>query len=326
MRSSTGRILICSRFAASLAGVARRQIVTEFPVPGRRRPVDIAAGPDGNLWFTESPAKIGRITTAGVVTEFPIPTAQSLPVGIAAGPDGNLWFTEYDSQPTRSGGSPPPASSPSSRSRRPTADPSASRPVRTATSGSPKRTPTRSAGSRRRASSTEFAIPTAGGNPVGIAAGPDGNLWFTDVRQQDRPYHASRNRQHSSRSRRRATPTALPPARTATSGSPKRRRTRSVGYTAGVFTGTFPLPRSGSANGIAVGADGNLWFTAGNRIGRITTAGVVTEFLHSRRGATAWAIAAGPDGNIWFTETLRRSDGSTAIGRPLRSPTRQPSA
>ena len=41
------------------------------------------------------PSKIGRITTAGVITEFPIPTAGSGPVGIAAGPDGNLWFTEY---------------------------------------------------------------------------------------------------------------------------------------------------------------------------------------------------------------------------------------
>jgi hypothetical protein len=39
--------------------------------------------------------RIGRISTAGVVTEFSIPTAESLPFGIAAGPDGNLWFTEF---------------------------------------------------------------------------------------------------------------------------------------------------------------------------------------------------------------------------------------
>jgi hypothetical protein len=32
--------------------------------------------------------------TAGVITEFTIPTASSLPNFIAAGPDGNLWFTE----------------------------------------------------------------------------------------------------------------------------------------------------------------------------------------------------------------------------------------
>ena len=38
--------------------------------------------------------KIGRITTAGAFTEYPIPTASSNPEGITAGPDGALWFTE----------------------------------------------------------------------------------------------------------------------------------------------------------------------------------------------------------------------------------------
>ncbi|MGH7879840.1 MAG: virginiamycin B lyase family protein, partial [Candidatus Binataceae bacterium] len=31
----------------------------------------IVAGPDGNLWFTEPTGKIGRLTTAGFLTEFP---------------------------------------------------------------------------------------------------------------------------------------------------------------------------------------------------------------------------------------------------------------
>ena len=52
-------------------------------------------GPDGNLWFTESLGnRIGRITTAGVMTEFPRHRPGSRPSGIVAGPDGNLWFTE----------------------------------------------------------------------------------------------------------------------------------------------------------------------------------------------------------------------------------------
>jgi hypothetical protein len=52
-------------------------------------------GPDGALWFTEATGnQIGRITVAGTITEFPLPTAGSQPKGIAAGPDGNLWFTE----------------------------------------------------------------------------------------------------------------------------------------------------------------------------------------------------------------------------------------
>jgi streptogramin lyase len=45
-------------------------------------------------WFTESDGKIGRITTAGLITEFPTPTINSFPICFVAGPDGALWFTE----------------------------------------------------------------------------------------------------------------------------------------------------------------------------------------------------------------------------------------
>jgi serine/threonine protein kinase len=70
--------------------------ISEFPVPTANCfPEGIAAGPDGNLWFTEEYGnKIGRISPSGTITEFPIPTAQSSPAGITAGPGGNLWFTE----------------------------------------------------------------------------------------------------------------------------------------------------------------------------------------------------------------------------------------
>ncbi|MHB8645916.1 MAG: virginiamycin B lyase family protein [Thermomicrobiales bacterium] len=73
-------------------------VVTDFPVPtALGTPYGIAAGADGNLWFTEKGiTKIGRITLSGSVTEFTIPTAGSTPHGITAGPDGNLWFTEYN--------------------------------------------------------------------------------------------------------------------------------------------------------------------------------------------------------------------------------------
>jgi parallel beta-helix repeat protein len=55
----------------------------------------ITAGPDGNIWYTDTRAnKIGRVTPAGVVTEFAVPTTASEPGDITTGPDGNLWFTE----------------------------------------------------------------------------------------------------------------------------------------------------------------------------------------------------------------------------------------
>ena len=61
------------------------------------QPNFITAGPDGALWFTEAIGnQIGRITTAGVVIEYPVATADSEPWGITTGADGALWFTEWD--------------------------------------------------------------------------------------------------------------------------------------------------------------------------------------------------------------------------------------
>ena len=55
----------------------------------------MVVGPDGALWFTEQTTnKIGRITTAGVITEYTVPTAGSQPNDITPGPDNALWFSE----------------------------------------------------------------------------------------------------------------------------------------------------------------------------------------------------------------------------------------
>jgi streptogramin lyase len=85
----------CASAAAASAPVGA---FTEFTVPtASSSPTAIAAGPDGNLWFTEASGnKIGRVTPTGMFTEFTVPTASSAPQEIAAGPDGNLWFTELN--------------------------------------------------------------------------------------------------------------------------------------------------------------------------------------------------------------------------------------
>ena len=77
----TSRTFFASLLAGSAvsllsAGRASAQFVTEYDVPTASSGVDaLAPGPDGNIWFTEPDAnKIGRITPAGVVTEFSIPT------------------------------------------------------------------------------------------------------------------------------------------------------------------------------------------------------------------------------------------------------------
>ncbi len=62
-------VLILAFLGTGLAAVARGQAGAGL--------AGIAAGPDGNVWFTEGVGnKIGRITPAGDVTEFPPATCR----------------------------------------------------------------------------------------------------------------------------------------------------------------------------------------------------------------------------------------------------------
>jgi virginiamycin B lyase len=64
-----------------------------WPLPRPQSgPVQIVAGPDGALWFTEQAGyRIGRISTDGEISEFPLRPGLA-PAGIAAGTEGDLWF------------------------------------------------------------------------------------------------------------------------------------------------------------------------------------------------------------------------------------------
>jgi virginiamycin B lyase len=134
-------VLLCA--VGGLAGRALALTFAEFPIPSASSPFTITAGPDGALWFTEANVnKIGRITAAGAVTEFSLPTnvpgffgnGNNGPFGITAGPDGALWFAEFATN----------------QIGRITAD----------------------------GVVTQFPLPTAGTFPQRITAGPDGVLWF----------------------------------------------------------------------------------------------------------------------------------------------------
>ena len=109
----------------------------------------------------------------------------------------------------------------------------------------------------------DFPIPTASTYPHGIAAGPDGKLWFAE-------YYSDKLGRIT---------------------------------TAGVITEFPIPTASSLPYQITAGPDGNLWFTEGygNMIGRITTAGAIRE-SGSKAASGPDGIAAGPDGNIWFTE------------------------
>ena len=68
---------------------------------GIEGPESMTTGPDGALWFINSyNDTIGRITTAGVVTNYTDSSIQA-PGAITPGPDGALWFTNRGGWPQR---------------------------------------------------------------------------------------------------------------------------------------------------------------------------------------------------------------------------------
>jgi virginiamycin B lyase len=93
-------------YTDATCGVINRQPTnltagTTYQLSSWAAPWGITTGPDGALWFAESSGvpgtvvgKIGRITTDGIVTEYPT-SKLDFTYGITLGPDGALWFTEY---------------------------------------------------------------------------------------------------------------------------------------------------------------------------------------------------------------------------------------
>lgn len=320
-RSNAFPATVLALLVTSLAEAAHGQVVTEFPLPPSSdgQPWSITAGPDGALWFTEifgSESLIGRITTAGVVSEFRTPVYAG-PSDIVTGPDGNLWFPNHQSyaggirRMTTTGDFkefpiPTPGGHPEAIAVGPDGnlwftDGGVNRIGRITMTGNV----------------TEFVIPTTNGTPRGIAAGRDGNLWFTET---------DGNRIGRISTAGVITEFPIPTAKSSpwkivagpdgnmwfTEDPVSEDFAGKIGRitAAGVIT-EFPS-RCGIPHFITAGADGNLWFT-GEDVCRMTTEGVVTKFDLSF-GAGPLGIAAGPDGNIWFTDTYRRKIGRIATG------------
>jgi streptogramin lyase len=144
----------------------------------------IRAGADGNLWFSENVngnnSKLGRITTSGTVTEFPLANALAAPLGVAAGPDGNIWFTEACNCANMIGKITP--SGAITEYPVPTAN---AGPQYIAAGPDGNLWFTEEAGNKvgritPSGTITEFTIPTPNADAVGITIGPDGNMWFLE--------------------------------------------------------------------------------------------------------------------------------------------------
>ncbi len=82
---------------AAIGRITPSGIVTEFTLGLNPKSSlqEITTGPDGNLWFINdgSPYAIGRVTPTGEIKEFTITGKPWLkPAGIAAGSNGNVYF------------------------------------------------------------------------------------------------------------------------------------------------------------------------------------------------------------------------------------------
>ena len=257
---------------AGIGRITTAGVFTEFHSSGVGNTLDIVKGPDGALWFTQVFSTIGRIDTAGSFTLFP-GTANT--AGIAAGPDGAIWFTTVITNSSffyQIG--------------------------RLATNGSV----------------SFFPLPgpaniNESGAPGAIVSGPDGALWFTrpDSSMIGRITTSGSVTEFPIPSRRRPAYIIAGPdgALWFTEGTAIGRITASGAVT------EFPVP---AVSSMTAGPDGALWFTETflNKIGRITLTGALSEF--PTPNASPGAITAGPDGALWFTES------SGAVGRLALSP------
>lgn len=290
------RVSALALAAAAVAGALPAQSFTQYPTAGD--PEGIAAGPDGNLWFTENNAgKIGRITLAGVVTEFSIPTASSNPHSIARGSDGNLWFTEGAGKIGRI--TPTGAvtefalANTSSTPGSIVAGPDGNLWFTEFAVGKIGRITTAGA-------ITEFQTPS---DPASIAVGGDGNLWFTERlgNHVDRITTAGVITQFST-----LTMSRLVAITAASDGSlwflsdtdDKIGRMTTSGAAS-----EFNLPSAARGEALTAGPDGNIWSTGDHEIARITPAGAVTEFAIPGSGGQVFGIVTGADGNLWVAES-----------------------
>jgi streptogramin lyase len=96
---TTSVFLVPAAQAAPVGGLK------QYKVPNANSdPRAITLGSDGNMWFTEgteftgAPAKIGRITPAGAVTEFPVECNFCILTDVAQGPSNILYFTSNNAE------------------------------------------------------------------------------------------------------------------------------------------------------------------------------------------------------------------------------------
>ncbi|MBV8360878.1 MAG: virginiamycin B lyase [Deltaproteobacteria bacterium] len=264
-------------------------------------PFAIAAGPDGNLWFSElRKSQIGRITPAAEISTFDLGSG-ALAERLTAGPDDAIWFTDpagnrigrlgldgttaYVPLPTPESG--PAAIINASDGNLWFTEHAVDRVARITPLGT----------------LTEFSLLHSGG-PAGIAEGSDSKLYIAEN-------SGDRIDQMSMDGRFQEFPL---PMRGARPDGIVKAAGGDIWFTefgaekVGRLTVTgriteYALAAQGLPVGIAAGLDGNIWVTipTAHAICKVAPDGSQGVY-YLQSDIMPGMIAAGSDGNLWFTQ------------------------
>jgi virginiamycin B lyase len=158
-----GNMWVTELVGNMIARVSPDGTVEEFCIPTpNSRPIAIVPDPDGKgMWFTEEAGnKVGHIDKDGTITEYPVPKMQNnvILAGLSFDSQKNLWVQQYvdQSNPMPEG---------------PDHIVKIDRSIRAASPSDMSRIPI-----------TFFAVPTRNTVFHRIIEGPDGNMWFTEMK------------------------------------------------------------------------------------------------------------------------------------------------
>jgi virginiamycin B lyase len=89
------RLIALAATVSFVASAAADSRVSYYPVPSGARPHDVAAAPDGTVWYTgQGNGRLGILDPkTGKIEEIPLGRG-SAPHGVIVGPDGAAWITD----------------------------------------------------------------------------------------------------------------------------------------------------------------------------------------------------------------------------------------
>ncbi len=268
---------------------------TPTPISG---PYGIAAGLDGNIWFTESTGSaVGRLTPGGSIAEFKLPASSGGAYGldIAQGPDGKMWFVTSSAfgKITTTGAMEFPTLSESASFNKFTAiDSKGALWASSSSANAIYRV-------LQDGKVSKFSLPNALSVPQGIAAGSNGYLWFAEA-----------NKNNIGRVDEFGSIVEYPVGMTtndvAIGPNGKIWATAFNAILAvtpeGIVSRYNLLTQNPQAKGITRGIDSAMWFTESeaNQIGTIDAVGNITEFKLPDN-TNPEDIASAPSGDLWMT-------------------------